>query len=313
MGSDVPGALDLGELVMAADLLAQNGWLEEAAEAACDRIPASVSHAPQDLFFTPRGQQAYREEPGRFTRERLDALARTWRQRVEGTDEEASEADARGSAYQSIAIIRAQVEPILEALATDHTGEVACLLRPQPQDYALVFQDEAVEAAREAYGGTRGSNGACRQAAFRPSKQSLSPEREDETGTYVRYRPHPSVTETWPEHPAEIVESGPMSAVHPPAVRYRSSLPDFIRSNGFLSDLQAESVCLTGQRHQTRLPNGSIGGFFIGDGTGVGKGRQVAAIVLDNRAQGRKKALWVSGEQGSAGGRQARPRGPLCA
>ncbi|MEM6838468.1 MAG: strawberry notch family protein, partial [Cyanobacteria bacterium P01_C01_bin.120] len=35
-------------------------------------------------------------------------------------------------------------------------------------------------------------------------------------------------------------------------------------------------------------------GWFLGDGTGSGKGRQVAGIVLDNWLQGRTKALWVS-------------------
>lgn len=35
-------------------------------------------------------------------------------------------------------------------------------------------------------------------------------------------------------------------------------------------------------------------GFFLGDGTGVGKGRQLAAMVLDNVARGRRKALWIS-------------------
>jgi hypothetical protein len=35
-------------------------------------------------------------------------------------------------------------------------------------------------------------------------------------------------------------------------------------------------------------------GFMIGDGTGVGKGRQSAAIILDNWFQGRRKAVWIS-------------------
>jgi hypothetical protein len=35
-------------------------------------------------------------------------------------------------------------------------------------------------------------------------------------------------------------------------------------------------------------------GFFLGDGTGAGKGRQSAGIVLDNWCQGRRKALWIS-------------------
>ena len=35
-------------------------------------------------------------------------------------------------------------------------------------------------------------------------------------------------------------------------------------------------------------------GWMLGDGTGCGKGRQVAAIILDTRLRGRKKALWLS-------------------
>ena len=35
-------------------------------------------------------------------------------------------------------------------------------------------------------------------------------------------------------------------------------------------------------------------GWMLGDGTGCGKGRQVAAIILDNRLRGRKRALWLS-------------------
>ncbi len=35
-------------------------------------------------------------------------------------------------------------------------------------------------------------------------------------------------------------------------------------------------------------------GFFVGDGTGVGKGRESAAIILDNWMQGRRKAVWIS-------------------
>ena len=35
-------------------------------------------------------------------------------------------------------------------------------------------------------------------------------------------------------------------------------------------------------------------GWMLGDGTGCGKGRQVAAIILDHQMRGRKKALWLS-------------------
>src|SRR5258708_34559002 len=36
------------------------------------------------------------------------------------------------------------------------------------------------------------------------------------------------------------------------------------------------------------------GGWCLGDGTGAGKGRQVASIILDNWLKGRRRALWIS-------------------
>ena len=38
----------------------------------------------------------------------------------------------------------------------------------------------------------------------------------------------------------------------------------------------------------------TVAGFFIGDGAGVGKGRQIAGIIMDNYARGRRRAVWVS-------------------
>ena len=35
-------------------------------------------------------------------------------------------------------------------------------------------------------------------------------------------------------------------------------------------------------------------GWFLGDGTGAGKGRQVAGILLDNWLKGRRRAVWIS-------------------
>ncbi len=35
-------------------------------------------------------------------------------------------------------------------------------------------------------------------------------------------------------------------------------------------------------RHEHFLPNGHRAGFFLGDGPGVGKGRQIAALVTEN-------------------------------
>ncbi|MBN9250742.1 MAG: strawberry notch family protein, partial [Mesorhizobium sp.] len=83
-----------------------------------------------------------------------------------------------------------------------------------------------------------------------------------------------------------------------------------------LSDAQLETVIYAGEAHSEFLagvwtvddtfdvisaaPDDAAGairfrqGFMIGDGTGVGKGRESAAIILDHWLQGRRKALWIS-------------------
>jgi len=95
-------------------------------------------------------------------------------------------------------------------------------------------------------------------------------------------------------HPALIVESASMAAVVPPDITYRPHLAPEIVSEGRLSDIQLERVIYAGQRHEQRLPDGSRAGFFVGDGTGVGKGRVLAGIIADNWNQNRQRAIWLS-------------------
>ena len=122
-----------------------------------------------------------------------------------------------------------------------------------------------------------------------------------------------------------------MAAVPHPAHAYRPLLPERAVTEAMLSDAQLESVVLGGEAHSRHLDawfhigsgwetvhrcpeddqesidtafvtsegealSGPVRfrrGWMLGDGIGCGKGRQVAAIVLDNRLRGRKRALWL--------------------
>lgn len=107
------------------------------------------------------------------------------------------------------------------------------------------------------------------------------------------YVPHVQVQGARP-HPTRLVESAAMAAAAPPPCTYAPRLPHRIVDAGQLSDAQLEAICYAGQTHSEALPEGPRCGFFLGDGTGVGKGRSVAGVILDNFLQGRRRALWIS-------------------
>eukprot|EP00939_MAST-03C_sp_MAST-3C-sp1_P001309 g1309.t1 len=110
---------------------------------------------------------------------------------------------------------------------------------------------------------------------------------------FSTYRPQKLRVEAY-AHPAAVVESSALHAVEPPDITYEIKVPMSCITSALLSSLQLESIAYAGQSHGRKLLNGSRAGFFIGDGAGVGKGRQIAGILIDNMQQGRAKALWVS-------------------
>ena len=118
------------------------------------------------------------------------------------------------------------------------------------------------------------------------------------------------------DHPTALVQSAAMASIAPPLPSYRPLLIKGLLSDGVLSGPQIETVIYAGDAFEQHLlswftrceedgspvaahedTEGSFQlrkGFFLGDGTGCGKGRQVAGIIQDNWLRGRTRAVWLS-------------------
>ncbi|MBW4465605.1 MAG: strawberry notch family protein [Pegethrix bostrychoides GSE-TBD4-15B] len=120
-------------------------------------------------------------------------------------------------------------------------------------------------------------------------------------------------------HPTTLCESAALAAVLPPVPKHVPYLPQFIIEQGILSAEQLESVVYAGEAHSRMLRGhhlvsddwhkvdlsssatpGAVQfrhGWYLGDGTGAGKGRQVAGIIMDNFCRPgatQQKAVWIS-------------------
>ncbi|GFE67225.1 strawberry notch family protein [Litoreibacter roseus] len=136
---------------------------------------------------------------------------------------------------------------------------------------------------------------------------------------YARYRPQRIEIMGAREHPTPLVESIAMASVAPPlpssAVNDALRLPDRLIDEGHLSEAQLETIIMANDSHgrdlpgrftidddQTKLTRADDDpkarayrlGYFLGDGTGCGKGRECAGLILTNWLAGRRKAIWIS-------------------
>lgn len=133
-----------------------------------------------------------------------------------------------------------------------------------------------------------------------------------QVGHYLPYRPSRIVIDGATEHPTALVESVAMGSIAAPIPDAVPQLPDGLITKGLLSAAQAETLIYAASAHARDLPGrfepedkgcslkaSAEGqtyrlGYFLGDGTGAGKGRQIASVILDRWVRGERRHIWIS-------------------
>ena len=204
------------------------------------------------------------------------------------------------------------------------TAELLDCVEPTPRS-AIIPERKAASAAPKAvslFGSARKAKPATPRVFRAPVRNDILPVAYDaleapaalieQSGVYLPYRPSRIVFNEAGEHPTALVESVAMGSIPAPVPDHVPHLPERTISERMLSASQLETVVYAGSAWNQWLSGSftpdkeGVGllldengkryrkGFFLGDGTGAGKGRQVAAVVLDNWLQGRRRAIWVS-------------------
>ena len=135
---------------------------------------------------------------------------------------------------------------------------------------------------------------------------------EQAVGVYVAYRPQRLIFADAVDHPTPLVESSAMASVALPPPSYVPQLPAKVIRDRVLSRAQLETLVHALDATSSDLPgryrvperglelvpdaDGASyrRGFFLGDGTGAGKGRQLASILMDQWLRGHRRHLWIS-------------------
>jgi hypothetical protein len=133
-----------------------------------------------------------------------------------------------------------------------------------------------------------------------------------QVGLYLPYRPSRIVIEGASPHPTPLVESLAMGSIAAPKPDYVPLVPPRVRTEAALSEAQLETLIYAGCAFERDLPGRFAAikegcelepaeegtryrsGYFLGDGTGAGKGRQIAAIILDQWLRGNRRHIWIS-------------------
>jgi hypothetical protein len=134
----------------------------------------------------------------------------------------------------------------------------------------------------------------------------------EQVGIYLPWRASRLRFEDAAQHPTPLVESLAMGSIAAPLAEYRPILPAMVLHEGRLSDAQLETLIYAGAAFERDLAGAFTAidqgctmeptrdgaryrcGFFLGDGTGAGKGRQIAGVILDQWLRGNRRHIWIS-------------------
>ncbi|MGR3476123.1 MAG: strawberry notch family protein, partial [Sulfitobacter sp.] len=221
-------------------------------------------------------------------------------------------------------MIRVPVRDLDEALAyVDAVAATRTEMRPAQRVEAIPHGRPVrpVAAPRKTAGAPVAASKPRANAVRRLTFKSLETPRDNTpiSDIYARYRPQRIEIAGAQEHPTPLVESIAMASVAPPMPsntgRDDLRLPARLVEEGDLSEAQLETIIMAHDAHgrdlpgrftidddQTKLTRADDDsdarayrlGYFLGDGTGCGKGRECAGLILVNWLSGRRKAIWVS-------------------
>jgi protein strawberry notch len=135
----------------------------------------------------------------------------------------------------------------------------------------------------------------------------------EQVGIYLPYRPSRILIPGASCHPTPLVESVAMGSIAAPRPGHVPLLPARLLAEGLLSDAQLETLIYAGSAFGRDLPGRFVPagegcdlqpadedgsayrcGYFLGDGTGAGKGRQVAGVILDHWLRCNRRHIWLS-------------------
>jgi hypothetical protein len=135
----------------------------------------------------------------------------------------------------------------------------------------------------------------------------------DQVGIYLPYRPSRVAIAGAASHPTPLVESIAMGSIAAPRPSHAPILTTGLVAGARLSEAQLETLIYAGSAFERDLPGRFVPtnegcdleatdesgssyrtGYFLGDGTGAGKGRQIAGIILDQWLRGNRRHIWLS-------------------